>query len=529
MISIGKRRFSETRSFVSNLIAAIGFAATFVPLSVQGQTSAPAAPTRLSAIQLPRPLNGTDVFRKIEIEQGKSISVSTGYGVKRVSVGNPGIADVAVLGPRELQFVAGKVGATNVLVWGTDGRIQAVVDVHVGTAYSHIAAELRRVLENEEIELESAGDSVVLRGSVSDGLSLEHALSVTRAFLPVDDRDHVINLLEVGGGQQVMLEVVIAEMDRSIKRGMGTNFHTITGSDGSVFEFFNFLGNQASIDERAFAFDLDSFELQELSTVLELSKAVTLAGAGFGVGTGIYEFFFNLLESEGLAKVLAEPTLVARSGEQASFLSGGEVAIPVAQGGAFGSITIEYKPFGVGVSFTPTVLSPDQIHLQVSPEVSDVDFSLGTSVDGTVVPGFRTRRVSTAVELGDGQSFAIAGLLRDSMSELIDEYPVLGRIPVLGALFRSSSFQSDESELVIIVTPRIVKPLEPGPHPLPTDHFIEPSSFEFYLLGQLEARPEPEPHPEPPSHSSSMQSPKFGGIIGGAGHRISARPTKEEK
>jgi pilus assembly protein CpaC len=454
------------------------------------------------------------------MEQGKSASISTDYGVKRVSVGHPEILDVVVLGTRQLQFVGKSAGATNVLLWDSKNRLQTVLDVHVGAPYSHIGSELRRVLANEQISLESAGKSLVLTGNVSNSLAMERALTVTRAFLPDEEQSRVINLLEVGGGQQIMLEVVVAEMARSIRRSLGTNFHSVIGSDGTVFEVFNFLGNLTTIEERTFEFDLDAFELSELSTLLDVSDAVSLAGAGFGVGTGIYEVFFDLLEQHGLGKILAEPTLVARSGESASFLAGGEVAVPVAQGGAFGSITVEYKPFGVGLAFTPTVLSPDRIHLRVAPEVSEVDFTLGTTVDGTTVPGFRSRRASTAIELGDGQSFAIAGLLREELSELIDEYPVIGRVPILGSLFRSSSFQKRESELVIIVTAHMVKPLEPGPHPLPTDHFIEPSDWEFYLLGQLEARSEPEPQTPVPLGPQQSRRPDLIGIIGGVGPQI---------
>jgi pilus assembly protein CpaC len=478
------------------------------------------------SVALTRSAGEADMLRELEMEVGKSLAVRTDYRVKRVSVGDPRIADVVVLGPRELQFVAKGLGATNVLLWDAEGHLQVLIDVHVGRPYSNIASKLRDVLESEQIDLESVGDSVVLRGNVSDAGAMDRALAVTRAFLTEKQGERLINMLEVGGGQQVMLEVVIAEMSRTLTRSLGTNFHAVIGSDGKTFEFFNFLGNLTSIDERSFAFDLSSFELTALETLLDVSQTVTFAGSGFGLGTGLYEIFFDLLESNGLAKVLAEPTLVARSGETARFLSGGEVAIPVAQGGAFGSITVEFKPFGVGVEFTPTVLSPGRIHLTVAPEVSEPDFALGTAVDGTVIPGFRTRRASTGVVLGDGQSFAIAGLLRDDISELVDEYPVLGRIPILGGLFRSSSFRSQESELVIIVTPHIVKPLDPGPRPLPTDHFIEPSSFEFYLLGRLEAGGEPESVTF--DQTTDPDAPRFGGLIGGAGQRVESAPGEEE-
>ena len=239
----------------------------------------------------------------------------------------------------------------------------------------------------------------------------------------------------------------------------------------------------------------------------EVRDSVNLGVTGFGVSDGVYQFFFEMMERNGLAKILAEPTLVARSGESASFLVGGAVPIPVAQGGAFGSITVEYKNFGVGLSFTPTVLSPNRIHLAVNPEVSRADFTFGTEVGGTIVPGFAVRRASTSVELADGQSFMIAGLLSEEVREIAGKYPILGVLPILGSLFRSTQFLKDETELVIIVTPTLVKPLGPGPHPLPTDHFIEPSEIEFYLYGRLEGKPPEDPR-EP------------GGLIGEAGYRV---------
>jgi pilus assembly protein CpaC len=477
-------------------------------------------------IQLHKPLHQRDLLQQLELERGKSIAVATEYPVKRVSVGDPEILDVVILSPRELQFVAKAVGVTNVLLWDTGNRPQAVIDVHVGTAYTQVASALQRVVGDYPIDVASVGNSVALRGLVPNALAMEHALEVARALLPAETRDRVINLMQIGGGQQVMLEVVIGEMSRQVKRSLGTNFHNVIESDGTTFEIFNFLNNLVSIDERSFAFDLSSFELTELETLLAVSESVTLAGSGFGIGSGLYEFFFEVLERNGLGKVLAEPTLVARSGEHASFLVGGEVPIPVAQGGAFGSITIEYKDFGVGLGFTPTVLDSDRIHLIVRPEVSQPNFALGTAVGGTTIPAFDTRRASTTIELGDGQSFAIAGLLSERMSDFAEKYPVLGDIPVLGGLFRSSSYQNEETELVMIVTPRIVKPLPLGPRPLPSDHFIAPSAFEFFLLGRLEARAEAVP---PPAEPEAGVTPKYGGMIGPVGHRVLTEIREERK
>ena len=211
--------------------------------------------------------------------------------------------------------------------------------------------------------------------------------------------------------------------------------------------------------------------------------------AGFGA-LELLEVAMDLLDEQGLSKILAEPTLVARSGESASFLVGGEVPIPVAQGGAFGSITIEYHDFGVGLSFTPTVLGPDRIHLVVNPEVSRADFTFGTEVDGTVVPGFATRRASTSVELADGQSFMIAGLLNEQLREIAGQVSDSRRSPdsrlgCFGARSSRRKRPNSSSSLRRHSSSRSV----PGPHPLPTDHFIEPSALEFYLWGALEGMP----------------------------------------
>ncbi len=456
---------------------------------------------------LPAAATSEDATQHLEIERGKSLFVRTEYTVRRVSVGDPETLDVVVLSPRELQFVAKKIGATNVVLWDPQGTPQAALDVHVGTPHSQVESEIQRVLGNPDVKVDSAGESIVLKGSVSNALAAEQAITVARGFFP-DQAEKVINLLEVGGDQQVMLEVVVAEMARSLRREMGTNFRVFHMGNNHSVEIFNFLNNLSSL----------SSDPETLGSIFA-TDAINLIGS-FTVGDDIYQFLFDVLHEKGLGKILAEPTLVARSGETASFLAGGEIPIPIAQGGAFGSITIEFKEFGVGVAFTPTVMSADRIHLKVAPEVSALDFTNAVTIGGSTVPAFNTRRASTAVELSDGQSFAIAGLLRDDVTELVDQYPVLGEIPILGMLFRSSQFQKNETELVMIVTPHLVKPLPPGDHQLPTDHFVEPNAFEFYLLGWLEGRMES-------AHQDSAQ--QTGGLIGDVGHTVAAAPEGESR
>lgn len=442
-----------------------------------------------------------DVLSTLELERGKSVRVRTSYAVKRVSVGDPKVLEVVVLSPRELQLVPTQVGDTNIVIWDAQGEPQAAIDVHVGTSHAKMERQLRRALGVEEIHVEGAGPAVVLRGTVPSPVAAERAVAMASAYFEKDAEKRVVNMLEVGGNQQVMIEVIIAEMSRNATRRLTSNLATAIQSGDQTFQFFNFLDSLARLDE-------------DLST----AQALLLTDRVGLIGQFVDEDFaltalFEVFNEDGLAKILAQPTLLARSGQAASFLAGGEVPIPVSQGGAFGSITIEFKQFGVGVQFTPTVLGPDRIHLQVAPEVSEPDFTLGISVGGQTTPGFITRRASTAVELGDGQSFAIAGLLDERVRESIKKYPLLGDIPILGALFRSSQFQKDETELVLIVTPRLVKPLPPGPHPLPTDSFIEPNDFEFYLLGALESQR---------GLAGAAGSGAAGGLIGPAGHRVPA-------
>jgi pilus assembly protein CpaC len=224
------------------------------------------------------------------------------------------------------------------------------------------------------------------------------------------------------------------------------------------------------------------------------------AMAGWQTGTWLWTAFFNILKQQGLGRILAEPNLVATSGQEASFLAGGEFPVPVPQPGAGGSVvTIEWKKFGVGLVFTPVVLDGSKIALKVSPEVSELDFTTApVIISGLQIPGLRVRRTSTHVEVRDGQTFAIAGLLSDTHRNSINKYPILGDIPILGVLFRSANYQKNETELVILVTPRLVKPLTTTTVRLPTDKYVDPTDYEAYLLGALEGRIKKNPASPPP-------------------------------
>jgi pilus assembly protein CpaC len=451
-------------------------------------------PSRATAAVFLEPADATgDMLRTLEIARGKSVYVKTGYNVKRVSVGDPALLDVVVLSPRELQFVAKATGTTNVLVWDTKGNPQASIEVEVGTPESYLQRALGRILGHPGIRVESAGSATVLTGTAPSALAVEQAVTVAEAFVGEDSDTEIVNLLHVAGNQQVMLKVVIAEVSRNITREMGVNFNALIDAGGGQIGLTGLIGGLTAPDGEG---------------GILLSEAINLAAGFSSFGSlELLEVFLDILDRRGLTKILAEPTLIARSGEPASFLVGGEVPIPIAQGGAFGSITVEYKKFGVGLAFTPTVLGPDRIHLKVAPEVSRPDFTFGTEIDGTIVPAFNTRRVATNVVLSHGQTFVIAGLLNEDLREQYAQYPLLGQIPILGNLFRSAKFEKTETELLILVTPELAKPIGSEPAPLPTDHFIEPSEVDFYLFGRLEGTPPADPR-EP------------GGLIGESGYRI---------
>jgi len=494
---------SQTAGWLMRILICSGIALWMLALSGASVTSSAATlDPSLGPIRLSVPLSEQERLYDLEIERGKSVSITTDFTIKRISVGDPEILDVAALGSRDIQLVAKTVGITNVLLLDDKGRPQAVIEVHVGTPYTHIERSLRRLLDNDTISVEGAGNAIVLRGSVPSSVVLDQALKLAHGMIGAGENEaRVVNLIEVGGNHQVMLKVVVAEISRSLSREFGVNFAALISAGSGTIGIGSFVGGLAGPGSGGNDF---------VSNMANLFGSFT----GFGALEAL-EVFLDLLDEQGLSKILAEPTLVARSGESASFLVGGEVPIPVVQSGSLnGSITIEYHDFGVGLSFTPTVLSPDRIHLDVQPEVSRADFTFGTEVEGTVVPGFASRRASTSVELADGQSFMIAGLLNEEVREIAGKYPLLGDLPILGSLFRSTQFLKDETELVIIVTPTLVKPLGAGPHPLPTDHFIEPSALDFYLWGALEGMP--------PEGADGEKAPHLEteGMIGATGNRI---------
>ncbi|MDL1983395.1 MAG: type II and III secretion system protein family protein [Deltaproteobacteria bacterium] len=403
--------------------------------------------------------------KKLQVVVGKSIILKSPTPVKRVSIADPEIAAFILLSPKEIYITGKASGITNLTLW-QNKKISVIYDLEVDYDISRLKQKFHEVLPLEkEIRVIATHDSITLSGTISSAANLSQAMALAEAYAP---KGNVRNLLEVGGVHQVMLEVRMAEMSKSVIKNLGINFSYIRGGDLGL----SLLGGLTQLDE-----------LTDTTLSLLVSPAVNTIFS-FNKGNANWTGFVEALKENGLVKILAEPTLIALSGQTANFLAGGEFPIPVPQG--LGTVAIEYKSFGVGLSFTPTVLSEDKISIKVAPEVSELDFSAALSIGGFVVPGLSTRKASTVVELADGQSFAIAGLLKETVRDSMSKFPLLGDIPILGALFRSRAFQKNETELIIIVTPHLVKPLDPARQTLPTDFYIEPDDTEIYLLGLME-------------------------------------------
>lgn len=405
----------------------------------------------------------------------RAIVLESAQRFTEVSVANPAIADVAALSDQTIYVLGKATGVTTLTLLGEAGRLITNVDVKVTPDLSEFKQRLREVLPTERIDVREANGGVILSGVVSGARKIETAMNLAARYAG----ENVSNLMSVGGTQQVMLKIRFAEMQRSAAKSLGFNFGGAASlvADGST--------NVVGVGETGQFLSVPSNNIGGAFTDASGSFGVFRVLASFG--DVLIDVVLNALETKGLARSLAEPNLVALSGDTASFLAGGEVPIPVS--GEEGEITVEFKPFGVGLSFTPTVVDEDLINLELETEVSSLDTSVQVVANGIALTGFSTRRARTTVELRDGQSIAIAGLLQENFTDGKTQLPFLGDIPVLGTLFRSASFNRNQTELVIIVTPVLVTPVDAGERlSLPTDRVRLPNEQELFLLGEVEGR-----------------------------------------
>jgi pilus assembly protein CpaC len=390
----------------------------------------------------------------LNVPMNRAVVVESDVPFAELSIANPGIADISTLSDRSIYVLGKAPGRTTLTLLSPEGQLISNVDVHVTPDIAEFKERLQQILPGEPIEVRTANDGIVLSGQVSSTAKLDRALDLANRYAP----DRVSNLMVVGGTQQVMLKVRFAEMNRTVSKNFSSSLRIqdnikLDGQSGKVGPL--------------------------------VPNSVKLGGS---IGGLEFQVMLEALESKGMVRTLAEPNLIALSGQEAKFLAGGEYPVPGESDS--GGITINYRPFGVELNFTPVVVDQDIINLTIDAAVSSIDTANGfAQSDGTVVPAFRQRKTSTTVEMRDGESFAIAGLLQDDFRNGASQLPWIGDIPILGALFRSSEYRREQTELVVIVTPHLVSPVAGEALALPTDRVRIPTERELFLFGKVAAGP----------------------------------------
>lgn len=443
----------------------------------------------------------------IEVEINKGTPVHLSGAATSVAIADPAIADVQVISPRLIMVAGRGVGETSVIAVDAQDNVILQGTVNVTHNLSRLSRALLEVTPDTKVTATSADNAIVLKGKVDSPVLSEKIQRLATGFLS-NDRQQVINMMDTSDSDQVMLKVRVVELQRSELKRFGINWESVINTGGFIFglgQGRDFIGNTLNAAGVANTFDRSP---NGDNSIL----------AGFNDGQTSLNTMIDALEADGLVSVLAEPNLTTRSGQQASFLAGGEIPIPVQ--GENGTVTIQYRQFGVSLQFTPIVLSKNKISLTVLPEVSALsEDNRVSTTSGVSVPSITTRRASTTVDLGSGQTFAVAGLLRSDTSNNISKFPILGDVPVLGTLFRSSAFRNNQTELVILVTPYIVKPVDdPSQMMTPLDGFKPATDFERILLGRLSGETWMLPESAKPQQNSPAAV--FSGIGGDAGFLI---------
>ncbi|UWQ31853.1 type II and III secretion system protein family protein [Leisingera sp. M527] len=435
-------------------------AAALVGLSLIGMPQADGA----SAQSLRVVKKGT--VSRLDVPMNRAVVVESETPFAELSIANPGIADISSLSDRTIYVLGKSPGLTTLTLLDGSGRLITNVDVRVAADVTEFKERLRQILPNEKIEVRTANDGIVLSGTVSSAVRLQRALDLAERYAP----ERVSNLMSVGGVQQVMLKVRFAEMQRSVSKSLsaslGFNGGTGNGRTGGI----NTLNTSGALAN---------------SLAGNIPAANENTGAflfGFNAGSVQVSLLLEALEQKGVVRTLAEPNLSALSGQEAKFLAGGEYPVPIAQEG--GVITVEFKPFGIELNFIPRVIDGDLINLELNAAVSAIDPSNALELSGLTIDAFTRRETSTTVEMRDGESFAIAGLIRDEFLDNSSQLPWLGDVPVLGALFRSADYQREQTELVIIVSAHLVTPTRGEALTLPTDRVAPPSEKDLFLFGR---------------------------------------------
>lgn len=445
------------RAALVGLILAVGAAPVLGPHQAQAEVLRVVQGTRSAPLNVP---------------MNRAVVVESDVPFTELSIANPGIADISSLSDRSIYVLGKEPGRTTLTLLGADGRLITNVEVRVTPDIAEFKERLEQILPGEPIEVRTANDGIVLSGTVSSIARLDRALELAQRYAP----DRVSNLMTVGGTQQVMLRVRFAEMQRSVTKSLSSSLALQgigLGGDLGLAGGSNTLNTAGALDG-TFAGNIPGSNTNNAAMLF-----------GFNAGGVQVGMLLEALEQRGVVRTLAEPNLTALSGQEARFLAGGEYPVPVARNGS--TITVEYKPFGVELNFIPRVIDGDLINIELNAAVSSIDPSNGFTQAGFTIDAFRRRETSTTVELRDGESFAIAGLLSDDFSSLSGQVPWLGDIPVLGALFRSAEFRREQTELVIIITAHLVTPTRGETLALPTDRVRPPSESDLFLFGRVAA------------------------------------------
>jgi len=432
------------------------FIASGLTLAVLGLGVVPVlhAPAMADTLRIVR----GNVNETLVVAMNRAVVVESDRPFAELSIANPGIADISTLSDRSIYVLGKSPGRTTLTLLGPNGTLIANIEVHVAPDVAEFRERLRQILPNEQIEVRTANDGIVLSGTVSSIARLDAAMQLAERYAP----DRVSNLMSVGGTHQVMLRVRFSEVQRDVAQQLGASM----GAGRNV--------------------PLGGGGIRTGGAVPAASNQFGQLGFSFGVGAVQFQVLLEALETNGMARTLSEPSLTSLSGQEAYFLAGGEFPVPVSNEN--GQITIEYRPFGVELTFTPRVLDGDVINLMLNASVSSLDPSTTVTTGGVSVPTLRRRQTSTTVELRDGESFAIAGLLQDDFRGSTRQVPWLSDIPILGALFRSSEYQRNQSELVIFITAHLVSPTRGEALMLPTDRVRLPNEAELFLHGRLSGR-----------------------------------------
>ncbi|UZK70891.1 pilus assembly protein N-terminal domain-containing protein [Sphingomonas sp. S1-29] len=436
----------------------------------------------------------------LQLSTGRGQLVTVREPITDVFVASEGVADVTVRSPTQFWVFGKKAGETTVYAVTKAGKVAYSSNLRVGNNFDSVGGMLNLAMPEANITATPMNGLILLTGTIANPSDGAEAERLVQAF--VGEETKVVSRLRTATPLQVNLQVRIAEVSRSFVKNIGVRFNTSDRAGGG-FLFGSNSGNAGTIS-------YDPVTGAKTSTYSVGAQRSTLGIAGRLLGTDILASL-DLGETIGQVTTLANPNLTALSGETATFLAGGEIPIPISQG--LGAVAVQYKQYGVSLAYTPTVMADGRISLRVRPEVSELSSAGAVTIEGVQIPALTTRRAETTIELGSGQSFMIGGLLQNSHNNQIEKTPGIGDLPILGALFRSNGFRRQETELVIVVTPYLVKPVDGNQIALPTDGYQSPTDVERVLLGQLNGGGPGSERPKPSMAPPTMAAPSFGASV----------------